>query len=66
VYVDTFGGAKISYMDLLSLIKSNFDLRPGVIVQQLSLFEPIFQKTACYGHFGWEEFPWETVKILSK
>ena len=26
--------------------------------------EPIFQKTAVYGHFGREEFPWEKPKDL--
>lgn len=44
---------------MLKLIKENFDLRPGVIVQQLGLFDPIYERTACYGHFGWSHLPWE-------
>ena len=28
------------------------------------LLKPIYSKTACYGHFGREEFPWEKVKKL--
>ncbi|KAK1174374.1 S-adenosylmethionine synthase-like [Acipenser oxyrinchus oxyrinchus] len=50
--------------ELLEIIQKNFDLRPGVIVRDLSLKRPIYQKTACYGHFGREEFPWEKPKTL--
>ncbi|KAA0703692.1 S-adenosylmethionine synthase isoform type-1 [Triplophysa tibetana] len=50
---------------LLEIVKNNFDLRPGVIVKELDLKKPIYQKTACYGHFGREEFPWEKPKKLS-
>ncbi|XP_026075066.1 methionine adenosyltransferase II, alpha-like [Carassius auratus] len=50
--------------ELLEIVKNNFDLRPGVIVRELDLKKPIYQKTACYGHFGREEFPWEKPKKL--
>ncbi|KAK6492634.1 S-adenosylmethionine synthase-like [Huso huso] len=50
--------------ELLEIIQKNFDLRPGVIVRELGLKRPIYQKTACYGHFGREEFPWEKPKTL--
>ncbi|XP_051766693.1 methionine adenosyltransferase II, alpha-like isoform X1 [Ctenopharyngodon idella] len=50
--------------ELLEIVKKNFDLRPGVIVKELDLKKPIYQKTACYGHFGREEFPWEKPKKL--
>ncbi|XP_016295701.1 methionine adenosyltransferase II, alpha-like [Sinocyclocheilus anshuiensis] len=50
--------------ELLEIVKNNFDLRPGVIVKELELRKPIYQKTACYGHFGREEFPWEKPKTL--
>ncbi|XP_016115791.1 methionine adenosyltransferase II, alpha-like [Sinocyclocheilus grahami] len=50
--------------ELLEIVKNNFDLRPGVIVKELELKKPIYQKTACYGHFGREEFPWEKPKTL--
>ncbi|OMH83277.1 S-adenosylmethionine synthase [Zancudomyces culisetae] len=64
VYVDTYGTEKIPKEKILQLIKENFDLRPGVIVQKLDLFKPIYQDTACYGHFGREEFSWEQPKQL--
>ncbi|XP_044030669.1 methionine adenosyltransferase II, alpha-like isoform X3 [Siniperca chuatsi] len=50
--------------ELLQIVQKNFDLRPGVIVKELSLKRPIYQATACYGHFGREEFPWEKPKSL--
>ncbi|TRY56472.1 hypothetical protein DNTS_008709 [Danionella cerebrum] len=49
---------------LLEIVKKNFDLRPGVIVKELELKKPIYMKTACYGHFGREDFPWEKPKKL--
>lgn len=32
--------------------------------RDLDLKRPIYQKTACYGHFGRPEFSWEQPKIL--
>ena len=37
----------------------HIDLRPGAIIETLNLRRPIYEKTASYGHFGREEFPWE-------
>ncbi|XP_059163948.1 S-adenosylmethionine synthase-like [Physella acuta] len=64
ITVFSFGTSKKSEQQLLQIIKDNFDLRPGKIVDDLGLRNPIFQKTACYGHFGREEFPWEKPKSL--
>ena len=62
VHLDTFNSTKHGKTDveLLSIIKTHFDLRPGVIVQKLGLTDAgLFERTACYGHFGWPEYPWE-------
>lgn len=32
--------------------------------RDLDLKKPIYQKTACYGHFGRNEFSWEVPKKL--
>ncbi|KAJ1994023.1 methionine adenosyltransferase sam2 [Dimargaris cristalligena] len=64
IFVDTYGTGKRSDADLLKIINNNFDLRPGVIVKELNLFKPMYKRTACYGHFGREEFPWEQAKPL--
>ena len=64
VFVDTYGTGTRSNADILAVIEANFDLRPGVIVQELRLAAPIYAKTACYGHFGRAEFAWEQPKPL--
>uniref|UniRef100_A0A183BVR2 S-AdoMet_synt_C domain-containing protein n=1 Tax=Globodera pallida TaxID=36090 RepID=A0A183BVR2_GLOPA len=62
--VTHFGSSPINERDLLQIIESNFDLRPGAIIKQLGLTRPIYQRTAENGHFGNAEFPWERPKTL--
>ncbi|EGD78000.1 methionine adenosyltransferase [Salpingoeca rosetta] len=64
LHVEDYGTGKVSPNELLKIIRKNFDLRPGVIVRDLDMKKPIFSKTAKYGHFGREEFPWEQPKKL--
>lgn len=59
IYVNTFGTEKIAQNKIISLIKEFFDLRPYGLIQMLDLIQPIYQKTASYGHFGRDIFPWE-------
>lgn len=47
---------------LSSYLKKNFDFRPRAIIEKLNLLQPIYQKTAAYGHFGRNEFPWEKIE----
>ena len=50
--IDTFDTGKISDSDLENIVKRNFQLRPGLIIEHLKLKNPIFLPTASYGHFG--------------
>ena len=59
IMVDTFGTGKVSEDALQRFITLNMDLRPGAIIEALKLRNPIYEKTAAYGHFGRETFPWE-------
>uniref|UniRef100_A0A8D1IRH7 methionine adenosyltransferase n=2 Tax=Sus scrofa TaxID=9823 RepID=A0A8D1IRH7_PIG len=59
-----YGTSQKSERELLEIVKKNFDLRPGVIVRDLDLKKPIYQRTAAYGHFGRDSFPWEVPKKL--
>ena len=63
VNVETFGTAKIADEKIASLVDEYFDLRPGAIIRDLGLRQPIYRKTAAYGHFGRDdiEFPWERI-----
>jgi len=49
---------------LTELVKEKFDFRPRAIIERLNLKKPIYFKTASYGHFGREEFPWEEIVDL--
>uniref|UniRef100_A0A8C5M174 S-adenosylmethionine synthase n=1 Tax=Leptobrachium leishanense TaxID=445787 RepID=A0A8C5M174_9ANUR len=60
-----YGTSQKSERELLEIVKKNFDLRPGVIVRDLDLKKPIYQRTAAYGHFGRDSFPWEVPKKLA-
>ena len=61
ISVETFGTGHIPDDNIVQLGDKHFDLRPGAIIRDLNLREPIYQKTAAYGHFGRLdiEFPWE-------
>lgn len=68
INVNSFGTGRISDSKIRRLVSEHFDLRPKAIVQQLDLLQPIYRKTAAYGHFGRElpEFTWEkTDKALA-
>ncbi|EFB26945.1 hypothetical protein PANDA_011441, partial [Ailuropoda melanoleuca] len=64
ISIFTYGTSQKTERELLDVVNKNFDLRPGVIVRDLDLKKPIYQQTACYGHFGRSEFPWEIPKKL--
>jgi S-adenosylmethionine synthetase len=59
VMVDTFGTGKVSEQKLVDLVRKHFNLTPRGIIKELNLLQPIYQKTAAYGHFGRKEFSWE-------
>lgn len=64
VMVFSFGTSELSEQELLKVVNSNFDLRPGMIIKHLDLKRPIYEPTGENGHFGHEEFPWEKPKKL--
>ena len=61
VGVETFGTGKVSNNRIIEIIRENFELQPTGIIEMLSLRQPIYKKTAAYGHFGRGNcgFPWE-------
>ena len=61
VRIKTFGTNKISEDKITELVHDNFDLTPYGIMNMLNLLQPIYEKTAAYGHFGRSNdgFPWE-------
>ncbi len=61
ILVETFGTHKIPENQIAELVKKHFDLRPRAIIEKLNLLNPVYLKTAAYGHFGRENlnFGWE-------
>jgi S-adenosylmethionine synthetase len=61
VSVETFATNRFPNEVIDQIVASQFDLRPGAIIQNLQLRQPIYQMTAAYGHFGRSDvnFPWE-------
>ena len=63
VRIKTFDTNKISEEKIIELVEAHFDLTPYGIMGMLNLLQPIYEKTAAYGHFGRsnEGFPWEEI-----
>jgi S-adenosylmethionine synthetase len=65
LFVETYGTSDKTSAQLVEIIHQNFDLRPGVIVKELNLTNPIYCRTAKNGHFSDQTFPWEQPKDLT-
>jgi S-adenosylmethionine synthetase len=64
LFVETYGTSDKKSSELVQIIRNNFDMRPGVIVKELNLTNPIYEQTAKNGHFTDQSFPWEKPKTL--
>lgn len=65
---DAFGTNSVSEKELEDFAFSLLDLSVAGIIEGLNLRQPIYQKTARYGHFGKDNYPWEKTetKVSSK
>ena len=54
VFVDTYGTSKVDFTDgeIAAKVKELYDLRPGLIEQNLKLRQPMYSESAAYGHMG--------------
>jgi S-adenosylmethionine synthetase len=66
IYVNTHGTGKTDDESIIAKIRKVFDLTPNGITKMLNLRQPIYQKTASYGHFGGNGFPWEELKFINE
>lgn len=66
INVNTYGTGKVNDVELADAIQRTFDCTPAGIIERFNLKRPIYQKTAAYGHFGREEFPWEKLDFTDK
>ena len=61
VMVNSYETGKLSDEALSKLVRQVFPLSPHGIIDHLKLRQPVYLKTAAYGHFGRPEFTWERV-----
>lgn len=59
LYVNTFGTSRVDEVKIEHAVREIFSFKPANIIKYLDLLRPIYQKTAAYGHFGRDGFPWE-------
>ncbi|HZL83806.1 MAG TPA: methionine adenosyltransferase [Candidatus Krumholzibacteria bacterium] len=68
VLVETFGTAKVDEDSIARAVRETFALTPRGMTEALNLRQPIYRKTAAYGHFGREDegFTWEKLDKLEQ
>ena len=66
ILIDTRGTGVFSDEKISDIVKGIFDFRPSKIISKLDLLNPIYRKTASYGHFGRLEtgFTWEKLDMV--
>lgn len=62
IYIETFNTNKVPLNKIYEYVNTNFNFTLSNIIKELDLLKPIYKQTACYGHFGRNEFPWEKIK----
>jgi len=66
VNVNFFGTGKMPEQKAVEIIRQIFPLKPAQILKELDLRRPIYLKTAAYGHFGRDSFPWEQLDKIER
>ena len=59
INVNDYGTSKVGTEVLEKAVREVWNLRPARILKDLDLLQPIYSKTAAYGHFGRDGFSWE-------
>ena len=69
IYVETYGTGRVDETKLSKVIAETVDLSPRGIRTRLALSNPIYARTAAYGHFGRQPddtggFTWEKLDLV--
>ena len=64
IHLETFGTEKKNIEEIKEIILNNFNFNVGNMIDELDLLRPIYRKSANFGHFGRDGFPWEDIRIL--
>ena len=71
IYANTYGTSNIDEAKLIKCVREIVDLSPRGIRDHLKLNQPIYKRTAAYGHFGRDAdldggFSWEKLDIVDE
>ena len=66
IFVDTHGTGKVNEAVIEAAIPQIMSLTPRGIRTKLGMNKPIYSRTAAYGHFGRDEFPWEKINLTDE
>ena len=66
VNIDTFGTGKVSDEKITNIISNLFDFRPAEMISKLDLKQPVYSKSASYGHMGRNGFNWENIDMVDR
>jgi S-adenosylmethionine synthetase len=59
IHIESYGTHRCDLSKIVEVIYDLFPVQPRQIIDVFQLRNPIYAKTAAYGHFGNEHFPWE-------
>ncbi len=63
IMVQTRNTARVPEARIIEAIRAIFPLTPKGMIEHLDLRRPVYLATAAYGHFGRDEFPWESTAL---
>jgi len=68
IHIETFGTHRIPVERIQKLVGDHFDPRPGAIIRELNLRQPIYAPLSAYGHFGRDDLdlPWESTNKVEE
>lgn len=66
ILVRSMGTSKYSNTELEAMVRKVFPLKPAEIINHLDLKQPIYERSASYGHFGRDVFPWERIDMIEE
>ncbi len=68
INVDCYGTGQVPDDKITAAVRKVADMTPNGIIARLKLREPVFLKTAAYGHFGRDDvqFTWEKEDLVEK
>ncbi len=67
INIETFGTGSVADAAITGAVRRVVDLTPQGIIERLQLREPVFRRTAAYGHFGRDDadFSWEREDLVA-